>query len=427
MIDENLRKKNKIEIDDIVIFLFIGFFLFSKILPSIMYRLYTIFFILYFLLKIFLKRKLVLNVGIIWQLLFCINLIFSLLYAKVLYNGILSSFFINVLIILAISQYFDGNSNLLKVKFFLKSFYRWAIIFIIYICFFMLNNRDILKGGGRLGTRGLVGFGGATGYSYYTILISIVVLWWAINNSRSYIKSFSLISGTLYINMLSGGRKALLLPIIVMIINLYYKNKKKMLKFLVILLMLLFFITLVIMNVDFLYQNIGYRVESLFLSVLGRESNDLITSNSDSYRFSLIKQGFEMFEKEPILGYGIGSSRIIYSNLGLGEIHAHNNYIDILISGGILMFLSWYWIYIYVYILILKKASCDKYSILFISLVIVNLLSDLGSTMYNVLHFNLFITLSTIYLKSIVKEKKKYNKLENFLREERKKNGYKLF
>lgn len=107
---------------------------------------------------------------------------------------------------------------------------------------------------------------------------------------------------------------------------------------------LLLTFTFLLLNVEFLYVTIGYRLEGLVASLLlGAESEDTI-------RIELYKFGMQLFRRAPLFGQGIDQFRFI----NLEELDfiggAHNNYLEILVDFGTIGFILYYIRYLFIWI-----------------------------------------------------------------------------
>ena len=80
------------------------------------------------------------------------------------------------------------------------------------------------------------------------------------------------------------------------------------------------------------FETINKRLTSYFTGDLGK---------SDTARQNMIKFGLEMFKERPIFGYGLNNYRLFYPS---GQ-YSHNNYIEVLVSGGVVGFLLYYSMY----------------------------------------------------------------------------------
>src|SRR5699024_4855189 len=111
------------------------------------------------------------------------------------------------------------------------------------------------------------------------------------------------------------------------------KNKKRIFygAISVIFLIIVYFL---IMNIPTFYDLIGSRVNELVNLALGRNVED----TSINTRMRLIEIAIDFFIDKPIFGYGLDSFRLI----GPWWIVADNNYLEILVSSGIIGFLIYY-------------------------------------------------------------------------------------
>jgi O-antigen ligase len=95
-----------------------------------------------------------------------------------------------------------------------------------------------------------------------------------------------------------------------------------------------------VMTVPFLYETMGVRIVDMIDVASG--TND---HTQDDSRMLLILAGWEWFLENPIHGYGMNCFRILSDNdiLFMGRNwYAHNNYIEILVGGGVIGFLVYY-------------------------------------------------------------------------------------
>jgi O-antigen ligase len=139
----------------------------------------------------------------------------------------------------------------------------------------------------------------------------------------------------LIIILLTGSRKGILLFLLVLIIISYcfYTGTKRLKSFLlVIILMLMIFYS--IKTIPALYNIIGERFFELLNVFLLNNTTDA----SYLTRSTLIEHALIYFESRPIIGYGLDSFRIMS---GRG-ICIDNNYLEILVSSGIVGFLIYY-------------------------------------------------------------------------------------
>lgn len=187
---------------------------------------------------------------------------------------------------------------------------------------------------------------------------SIVLLWYA------------------FIVLLSGSRKGVLAIFVGLIILIYLMYPKKRTRNIIIVTIGLFISYILIMYIPSLYHLVGYRIEAIINLILGTSYNE----QSLVSRVSYIDLGWKLFLQKPWRGYGLDCFRHFPKAY---NTYSHNNYIEILVSGGLIAFLLYYVPYI---ILIIKgfiTRRKDKGIVnLIICIVIIILIMDYGLVSY---------------------------------------------
>ena len=145
--------------------------------------------------------------------------------------------------------------------------------------------------------------------------------------------------------LLTGSRKGLFMIFLAIIIVSFFNYKKKVLKIVVIAMVAAVATYFVIMNVGFLYDIIGVRVENLLLYF----TKGTVTEGSLLSRLELANIAKPYIEKKPWTGYGFDCFKTISGvggdgKVGLGDLgyYSHNNYIELLFGGGIIGFVLYY-------------------------------------------------------------------------------------
>ena len=192
----------------------------------------------------------------------------------------------------------------------------------------------------------------------YAAIAANFALYYAINKKKNvrilFIISFIL---CVLITILSFSRKALIFLFLPMII--YYIFKEHSLKISAIKILIVVILGLValfaIMNIEYLYETIGWRIEVVINGMFntGGEIDDSVSA-----RMSMIEIGKELFAKRPILGYGLNNYKnmlLIEKPYGMTNVYAHNNYIELMVDLGIIGLAIYYALYIYIIYYALKK------------------------------------------------------------------------
>lgn len=106
---------------------------------------------------------------------------------------------------------------------------------------------------------------------------------------------------------------------------------------------------------------------------------------SDVKRLDMIKQGFDAFIHNPLLGIGLGCSREILTGSIADYKYLHNNYVELLCCGGVIGFVFYYMIYYYLFkkIIFIKSFGITSHEIIFSQvLLICQLISDMFAVNY---------------------------------------------
>ncbi len=145
--------------------------------------------------------------------------------------------------------------------------------------------------------------------------------------------------------LLTGSRKGLLMIVIAIVIISFFTGQRKIFRTLLIGSITVVTLYILIMNVDFLYNIVGVRVENL-LNFLNEGS----TADASLHdRNTLVDIGMAYVREKPWTGYGYDCFKLVSSmsgdgNVATGEVgyYSHNNYIELLFSGGIIGFVLYY-------------------------------------------------------------------------------------
>ena len=123
------------------------------------------------------------------------------------------------------------------------------------------------------------------------------------------------------------------------------------------------------MTVDPLYNVLGSRMEELVNGVLGGNAD-----SSFDTREEMAQLGIKWFWEKPFLGYGLGNYSMLYGALTGRYTYSHNNFVEILVSGGLVGFIIYYSIYAFIFIKLFKSVFIKK-DVLSIILFAVNIVS----------------------------------------------------
>lgn len=229
-------------------------------------------------------------------------------------------------------------------------------LFIVLICEYKnISAGRIGSGNGGISILGLII--GNLNSTYIGQLAGItlflgVLLYWKNNKKKAlfYVAFFSICI------LLSGTRKMLIIIIVALLAIPYiydtrYKIRKMITRTSVILMLIVIGYT-AIMNIPVLYNSIGNRIGDIVVFMETGTTNEA----SFNTRAKLIEMATEAFYERPIYGWGLDNFSKVINN---GGYYTHNNFMEILVSSGIVGFVIYYLKYIYVIYLTFKS---KKYS-----------------------------------------------------------------
>lgn len=126
----------------------------------------------------------------------------------------------------------------------------------------------------------------------------------------------------------SGSKKALLMVLagVIMMAALNY-GWRRLYRTVLVVAAIVFFVVLALQLPYF--KKIADRLQDLFAG--GRDESTML-------RQELINFGIRLFKERPIFGYGIGN----FQELHISGVYSHNNYIELLTSGGVIALIVYY-------------------------------------------------------------------------------------
>lgn len=176
--------------------------------------------------------------------------------------------------------------------------------------------------------------------------------------------------------LLTGSRKGLLIIILGLIVLIQLMEPKKILKNLFIFTIAGIFFYNLILKVPQLYDVIGYRIEAMAQLIEGESYNEASLVSRVSY----VELGWDMYRRRPWTGYGLDCFRLFRKAYGT---YSHNNYIEMLVSGGNIAFLLYYLPHIiFIFKGLLSKRQKNDITNLVLAISILILVSDYGVVSY---------------------------------------------
>ena len=175
-------------------------------------------------------------------------------------------------------------------------------------------------------------------------LFIIMMLYFIDNNAKRIQRLFLLISivpaGVLV--YYTASRKAILMVALGISLFYYLKHPTKKIRNLLVIMVGIYISYMLLMNVDALYNAIGWRIEGA-LALFGKKGK---ADSSALLRAKYIYVGMKAWKKSAVLGYGLDNFRIINLHATGHLTYSHNNFIEILVGVGAIGFLIYYSYYI---------------------------------------------------------------------------------
>lgn len=126
------------------------------------------------------------------------------------------------------------------------------------------------------------------------------------------------------------------------------------------------------------FENLMNRFDRMLVGLLEGEKAD----SSSETRFDMIELGIRTFTENPILGVGIGNSRIVTQEMGL-YTYFHNNYVELLASTGLIGTIVYYMMFLIPLFKLIRPAlRQNHFAIITVVLILVNLLFHYGTVDY---------------------------------------------
>ena len=195
-----------------------------------------------------------------------------------------------------------------------------------------------------------------------------------------------------FVALFTGSRKALLMIMALLVIFYWLKAKKHRILIFILACGVAVALYYLVMTVEPLYNVLGSRMEELVKGVFGGGT----TEGSFNVREKMAQLGINWFWEKPFFGYGLGNYSMLYGALTGKYTYSHNNFVEMLVSGGLVGFIIYYSIYAFIFIKLLKSIFIkrDVLSIVLFSINIIALILQVGLVSYSSTLFNCFLMLA---------------------------------
>lgn len=277
--------------------------------------------------------------------------------------------------------------------------YSGYMIALYFISFFGISS---IKSSLFLGSRMGNAFANANGIGIACAISLVVYVYFALYESQRNLIELPFVIVTTVVIAVTASRTALLGFIIGCFCLFFFRfaTNNIIMTFLrwIAICILLFGLLFLAISLD-LFHSLNYRMEGLLALFTGNGSID----QSSWLRLQFIKIGIEQFLETPLFGIGIDNARLLLLQHVGFITYLHNNYVELLASGGIVGTSLFYSIYLY--IIYKLKSNWRNYSsekIAVLILIFINMTMDFGdvsyyskSTYFYIMMFFLFIKYNT--------------------------------
>lgn len=378
-----------------------------SIVTDVVFNIILTLYIFFGIAKIILRKRLYINKFIIIFMLFIVYSSFSFFYSTNI-NGPFYAF-IRLIpnslfgFVLIQNIYFSSKiqSRRIQIGMNLIKYYTWSTIFsCLYIGIFEFSS---IISGSKFGSI-VFKDEGLTSFSYNLILAITYIVYSLLVIKKSKFLNFTNI---LFLLLLLGAaaltsiRKSLFAPLLfsgILIIIMYRKNFKKLVKSLLVFIIIGAIVIFTVLNVPSLYLSVGRRFITLLNSIINQNAQiGYYVDYSVIERALLRENAMEIFKTHPIFGVGLDTFKYYTVRMGTAQIYAHNNYLELLASTGIVGFLLFYSSIMNIFTKTVKNyINTNDFTYAFIiSFIITQLFLDFGTvTYYTVYHIPLLFLFS---------------------------------
>lgn len=279
----------------------------------------------------------------------------------------------NYIIALVVYNYILITDNLEKSLFI---FARIGLLFTIIVSIFSLDNIFSERLGSDISFSLL---GKVVGYNSNTIALiagfSLLIYLYKYNKRNKSIFNLLLFLWLIIIILLTGSRKGVILLVLGVPLLIFLLKPEKRIRNISIGTLSIIILYWLVMNIPILYHIAGYRIEALVSMILGGEVEEASANTRKLY----IERGWNYFLQKPWTGYGLDNFRNLPFSYGT---YSHNNYIELLVSGGIISFILYYFIRIIVLVKLYINRNKNKVNKLLFVILLLLLFLEYGLVDY---------------------------------------------
>jgi len=329
----------------LVLYVVSGYIAHDVLLPTSFNSIALYAFLGYSVFAILCKGKIKGNPLIGWGVAFLGVSFIAMLYSRefAVLDGTYYALIVNFILVFFLTQM---SWNKKRFNLVMKAFVVSAALLILVLA--MTGNLE--DESGRLGTEVM---GNANTLAFKLTVGAMYAMWLLLSDESKKTKLLILVSLIIiYFGMfLSGGRKFVVAPVIFLYFLLLYKvdkrGRKHFIRNTVIIAAVAILLYLLIMEVPFFYETIGYRFDG-FLAFFDEGAK---ADGSTVVRAKMIEAGWEKWPETPIFGHGFDNYKYYNLTSVTGNLYySHNNFIELLYNQGLVGFIMYYSMYAYLFI-----------------------------------------------------------------------------
>ncbi len=273
---------------------------------------------------------------------------------------------LNCLFLLSFTQYCGVISDPIEIL----RVYKNVCIFIAAIML-VLGIPSFLAGG-RLDVGG-INANAVASFVAYSLIIHLYELY---NGKRVEVTDVLIIILFSIVLLFTASRKGLLIALIGWYVLSGFKNPKALLKNTLLIVGVSAVVLVIVLNVDFLYNLIGFRLEAVLFFLQGQDFEEvsLVTRNH------FMQYAWENSQDSLFFGHGLDCFRTLPKAYG---VYSHNNYIEIIFSTGFIGLAIYYSTSFLTLLKIPKLIKCKKQEVcLLLAILIPFLICDFMNVTY---------------------------------------------
>lgn len=306
--------------------------------------------------------------------------------------------FLTILVFMVTNQMFREDC----VKQYLILYFLMGLtLSIACIGYFGLSGiKSMIQAGSRLGYKESVFMGINANTIGLDCAVSCILAWFFALFKKEKVYMLAMLPTSLIV-VATGSRKGILMLLIGIIMVLYFYNLYSsdnsilsLLKILVVIFVLFIasFFALQLPGLEKLNEQYMGFINSL---IGNKEEVDMSTE----IRGRMVVIGWQQFLRTPILGVGLDNGKVINALYNNFSAYLHNNFIEVLVNGGIVGFTLYYSLFAVLLVkLIMRLRERNPYVFIALTLLVIRVISDWGRVSYfdylNVMSYSFLIAVA---------------------------------